>query len=103
MAFKGSTLVHIAASQGLHSTLTELVNRGVKLNKLDETGQTALHYVVRGNDLTMVSRLLNLSSRSRPAINAISHVSGEYPLNNATALMIAVWNSHLPIIWLLLE
>jgi ankyrin repeat protein len=114
IAFTGTTLLHLAVSQNLHSIIDELERRGVSVTERDATGQTALHYAARGGHILMVKRLLRRSFGSSLDVDAegsaADGLSLKPPLSSltgassrVTALMIAVWSSHTEIINLLLQ
>ena len=88
----GSTLLHIASSSNLQSTVHVLLEEGTDVDKVDGLGNTALHHAARWGHQELVSTLLNAKAKIDLENN-----------DEKTPLMMAVDNGHVEIVKLLLH
>ena len=89
---QGSTLLHIASSSNLQSTVQFLIGQGVSIDEEDSSGSRALHYAARWGHKELTGMLLD----AHAAIGA-KNETGNTPLERAAG------NGHEEVVKLLLR
>jgi ankyrin repeat protein len=87
----GSTLLHVASSSNLQSTVRLLLAKGTSIEEEDKLGNRALHYAARWGHKELISMLLDEQARIGPRSR-----------NGSTPLEKAAGNGHEEVVQLLL-
>lgn len=96
----GTTPLMIAAARGHHDLVSQLFRVGVKVNEIDNQGDTALNYAVVGNQVEMALYLLlngaDVKSQRPDGITSLMQATqfGSYAMVNALSQDRAGVNVH---------